>query len=65
MTSLNRKLRLISSDIKEQYLNGKDFCSCGDNPKALHYCPYAVEMYKSEAKCNCCDKCTKRCAMEV
>ncbi len=30
-----------------------------------HTCPYSDEMGGSGAKCECCEKCTHQCAMDI
>ncbi len=34
--------------------------------KKKHLCPYKEELYGDKAaKCNCCERCTQECAMNV
>ncbi len=30
-----------------------------------HTCPYAEELHGSDHECNCCDRCTHGCAMDI
>lgn len=41
-------------------------CECGDNAQPRHSCPYREEIRDDwETLCNCCDSCTRECAMDV
>lgn len=32
----------------------------------LHTCPFRVEIYhEEESLCNCCEKCTKQCWLDI
>ena len=39
-------------------------CRCGNDIGEEHVCPYSYEM-GGETTCNCCEKCTHRCAMDI
>jgi hypothetical protein len=38
---------------------------CGGEPNEAHECPYRVEIHNNDETCNCCDDCTRQCAMDI
>lgn len=40
--------------------------SCEVQPaRALHECPFAAEIHNDFKQCDCCEKCTHQCCMEI
>ena len=44
-----------------------DICQhCGgDNPQAMHECPFGYEMNNCTDLCNCCRRCETQCALDI
>lgn len=42
-------------------------CKCGAESEGYHSCPYASDIVDddSEDHCNCCERCTDECMMEI
>lgn len=40
-------------------------CTCGNDGKEPHECPYKLEVQDSRKLCNCCDACKSLCEQEI